>query len=259
MHGRHKFLALASIGLCFWLPSHAAVLIEHCVSAEACVTNQAGERQCQPQTVCWRIFEPTYGPPNFTDPIEYFPSISVPQKGLDTNLDAVMDCWKDITDMARVSSGFPLRNDGKTKHNGIDVVSDTANYGRGAPIRSLGAGYVTEAKYSTLNGNYVRVMQGDGNEATYIHLLSLAVKDGDKVGVGDLLGAMNCTGSCGPPDNIGTISNTHVHVQVRDGRSNKLLDPRDMYGGRNCVSRRNSGPPPPSGGVCGPRGCTHVP
>lgn len=52
---------------------------------------------------------------------------------------------------------------------------------------------------STLNGNYVRVHYDDGTVGVYLHLKSAAVREGDSVDAGDLLGESNDTGrSSGP-------------------------------------------------------------
>ncbi len=116
------------------------------------------------------------------------------------------------------------------------------------PMYSLGAGYVVQAGSTSLNGNYVRVAQGDGNTVTYIHLLSRSVATGDEVGVGTKLGEMNCTGDCGgaagSPER-GKINHTHVHIQVkRTDDSSAYLDAIDLYGGEGCSAAPTPSPGP---------------
>jgi murein DD-endopeptidase MepM/ murein hydrolase activator NlpD len=186
--------------------------------------------------------------PFVTDPIVGNPGVNVPDQLVDQDIDAVTDCWKNVTAKARLSSGFPYRNDGLTPHNGVDVVSDSSNYGRGAPIGSLGAGYVKEVGSSAANGNFVRVDQGDGNTVTYIHLLKYLVTPGQIVGVGTKLGEMNCTGNCGgqPGDpSYQSLTSTHVHIQVKlTNDSNAYKSAVELYGGANCTAKADWGSKP---------------
>lgn len=225
-----------------------AVMHARCATAQSCA-GSGSARSCTTREICWSIWE--FNPVSHfvTDPITDWPGVDIPRwTPPDEDADAVADCWKDVTVNASISSGFPYRNNGTSPHNGVDVVSGTANYGRGAPIGSLGAGYVKEVDFNDLNGNFVRVAQGDGNTVTYIHLLSYTVSVGDKVAVGDQLGLMNCTGNCGGSigdPNRGKISKTHVHIQVKRTSGNAVLDAVDLYGGESCSAKMPGGPTPP--------------
>ncbi len=211
-----------------------------CVTAITCA---GGAQNCRSQRDCWTVWEYSPTEPFITDPIVGNPGVNVPDQPTDQDKDAVTDCWKNVTANARLSSGFPYRNDGVTPHNGVDVVSDSSNYGRGAPIGSLGAGYVKEVGSSAANGNYVRIDQGDGNTVTYIHLLKYVVVPGQTVRVGTKIGEMNCTGNCGgqPGDpNYQSITSTHVHIQVKlTDDSTAYKSAVELYGGANCTARAN--------------------
>jgi len=228
-----------------------AVMHVECGVATTCVTDTTtGTRHCKSMQYCWPVVEFSPGPVWMTGPISGKPGVKIPVRPTDVNADGAMDCWKNVTSNASISSGFPYRNDGSTPHQGVDIVSGTANYGRGAPVFSLGAGYVVQAGYSDANGNYVRVAQGDGNTVTYIHLLNRSVGTNTEVGVGTKIGEMNCTGYCGggpESPNHGKISSTHVHIQVkRTDDSTAYLDAVDLYGGESCAAADvPPGPLPP--------------
>lgn len=231
--------------LMFSRPSYAVMHL-HCSNAQVC-SGTGSERTCNSSQLCWTIWEPDFNPPFFTEPIYEWPGVGVPNPPRDANADAVMDCWKNITDNGSRSSGFPFRNNGTEQHNGVDITSGSTNYGHAAPIRSLGAGYVTAVGNdpSSPNGNFVRVAQGDGNEITYIHLLDHQVQVHQELKVGQLLGRMNCTGYCGPTATRGNVQHTHVHVQAKRANGS-LVDAEDFYGGESCLATPPS--PPPGGG-----------
>lgn len=170
----------------------------------------------------------------------------------DRDQDGTMDCWKSITTAAEISSPFPVRYNGG-KHNGIDFTSETENSGHGAPVRSLATGYISEVGYDQFNGNYVRVAQADGHEATYIHLLDHSVVRDEAVSVGQQIGRMNCTGKCGFGANFQTVGATHVHVQIKDS-SGEVWDAADLYGGEQCTTNTSTNPPPGTGTGGGPGG-----
>lgn len=241
---------------------HAQVIHHHCRSGQTCYTHE-GTRICAPVTHCWFTLDQSFG--IYTDPEGYAGGIGLPITDSDQQPDAAMDCWKGVTTLARLTSGFPLRNDGTTPHNGIDVASDAGNYGHGAPVKSLGAGYVSEVGASGANGNFIRIRQADGIEITYIHLLDSQTADGgslqisQKVWAGTQIGRMNCTGNCGGvvgDPNRGSITKTHVHIQARRLEDGKLVSPTDLYGGESCVVGGGSGGSSGGGSGGGPGGGT---
>ena len=153
----------------------------------------------------------------------------------DLNQNGHMDCWLGVTTAARLTSGYPVRNDGETSHSGIDVASDTDNYGHGAKVRSLTTGVVYEVgnDQNHVNGYYARVEAENGEVYTYIHLKDVTVPLGTTVSVGSTLGHMNCTGNCGENREI---TSTHLHISRYSDRSRKqTLDPRDTTGGNSCT------------------------
>lgn len=231
-----------SIGL-----ANAQTISQHCRTGTSCYTSD-GIRTCIDTTHCWFTLE--QGLTRYTDPDGSASGIGLPQTLFDTQPDATMDCWKGLTTDARLTSGFPFRNNGWEPHNGIDVASDSGNFGRGSPIRSIGAGYVSQIGESSANGKFVRVRQGDGMEVTYIHMLDFRMANGanlqlnQKVLVGTQIGRMNCTGDCGGKVGAatrGAIEQTHVHVQVRRLSDGKLMGATDLYGGIDCNAGTGGG------------------
>lgn len=269
-------LALITIWLALSSQSaNAQFLYQQCRPSQVCTTSPSGVQTCVNETHCWwlRSFDGGF---IFTYPEGSSSGVSISQRLQDVQPNATMDCWKGVTDNARESSGFPYRNDGVTPHNGVDIVSDSGNYGRGAPIRSFGTGVVSETGYDDMNGNFVRVNQGDGIQLTYIHLLDLTTASGTRlqrgqnVHVGEQIGRMNCTGNCGGTigqPTRGRIESTHVHAQARRISDRQLLDPVDLYGGQNCSlgstpsSGTSSGGNGPGGGTgtCNSSICTDEP
>ncbi|GAB3730628.1 hypothetical protein GCM10028862_10120 [Luteimonas pelagia] len=240
--------------------ARAQQLVQHCRSGNTCMVID-GIRSCGTVSHCW--FTLHRFDAIFTEPEGIAGGIRIPRRELDLQPDAVMDCWKDMTPDARLTSGFPYRNDGVTPHNGIDVASDSGNYGHGAPVRSLGAGVVHASGFTRANGNFVRIDQGNGFRVTYIHLLDYATEDGallqagDVVGVGMVIGHMNCTGNCGggwSSPYRGTLSKTHVHVEARRLDDERLADPIQLHGGQGCGT--SSGGEGGRGGVITPAPCS---
>jgi murein DD-endopeptidase MepM/ murein hydrolase activator NlpD len=91
-------------------------------------------------------------------------------------------------------------------HEGIDI---TAAYG--TKIFAPAAGRVIKVGYENGYGNLVAVDHGYGLETRYAHMSRWAVRVGQSVKRGDLLGYVGSTGlSTGP----------HLHYEVlRDGRA----------------------------------------
>ncbi len=96
----------------------------------------------------------------------------------------------------RVINGQP-----RNPHSGAD-------YGvpRGTPVRSANAGSVVLAEEHFFAGNSVFVDHGDGLITMYFHLDSIAVKAGQKVARGAVIGTVGSTGRSSGP---------HLHFGVR--------------------------------------------
>ncbi|GAA5437344.1 peptidoglycan DD-metalloendopeptidase family protein [Deinococcus aquaticus] len=95
-------------------------------------------------------------------------------------------------------------------HGGVDFA---APYG--TPIYSASAGTVTESRYGAFGLN-VYTTDGDST-IIYGHMSRTAVSAGQRVGQGQLLGYIGCTGVCTGP---------HLHFEVRIG--GRQVDPLGM-------------------------------
>jgi len=99
-----------------------------------------------------------------------------------------------------------------TGHRAIDYA---ATYG--TPIRAVGDGTVIMASYNGAYGNMVKIRHNGTYQTNYGHMSKFAVKKGEKVKQGDIIGYVGSTGfSTGP----------HVHYEmVKNGtKINPLLE-----------------------------------
>jgi murein DD-endopeptidase MepM/ murein hydrolase activator NlpD len=106
---------------------------------------------------------------------------------------------------ARISSGYGNRRrpiaGATTFHQGIDFAAPS-----GTPIYATHNGYVTNAGWSNGYGNNVSISTGGGVESFYGHQSKLAVKSGQYVQKGQIIGYVGSTGvSTGP----------HLHYGVK--------------------------------------------
>lgn len=101
-------------------------------------------------------------------------------------------------------------------HPGIDIAGPN-----GGPIVAAKSGVVIYAAFNDGGyGNYVIIDHGDGFVTAYAHQSRLAVKEGQSVSQGQVVGYEGSTGfSTGP----------HLHFEVRSGGSAR--DPRDYVSG----------------------------
>ena len=76
-------------------------------------------------------------------------------------------------------------------HRGTDFSART-----GTPIRSVGDGVVTEARYQKYNGNYVKIRHNATYTTQYLHMSKIAngIKPGTRVRQGQLIGLVGSTG-----------------------------------------------------------------
>lgn len=131
----------------------------------------------------------------------------------------------------RVTSGFGWRNNplgsGREWHTGIDLVEKHK-----APIKAFTGGrvlYAGEGKSGTGLGGYGNVVLiGDkyGHGQLYAHLDRAAVKTGEKISRGEVIGYQGATGQ---------VTGSHLHFEVR-----KKAESSSPYGWRkdrknNCV------------------------
>ena len=120
-----------------------------------------------------------------------------------------------------LSSLFAGRKDPFTgrpaTHSGIDVPAP-----KGVKILAAKSGVVITSAYNKGgSGNYVVVSHGDGNTTLYAHMNSRAVKEGDTVKQGDVLGYVGTTGRS---------TGNHLHYEIRV--NNVRIDPVTKYPGK---------------------------
>ena len=116
---------------------------------------------------------------------------------------------------SRVSSRYNLKR--RIKHYGYKVrphkgTDFAANVG--TPIMSTASGTVTDSRYKGANGNYVKIKHNGTYSTQYLHMKKRAVKRGDYVKQGDVIGYVGMTGSTAGP-----------HVCYRFWKNGRQVDP----------------------------------
>jgi murein DD-endopeptidase MepM/ murein hydrolase activator NlpD len=86
-------------------------------------------------------------------------------------------------------------------HNGVDYAAPT-----GAPVISVASGVVTFAGWTNGGGRTVKIRHSSGYESEYLHLSAVAVRHGQRVGQGELVGRVGATGLATGP---------HLHYGLR--------------------------------------------
>lgn len=101
-------------------------------------------------------------------------------------------------------------------HNGVDYGAGT-----GAPVVSIAPGVVTLAGWSGGGGRTVKVRHANGYDSEYLHLSSIAVRAGARIGQGELVGRVGQSGLATGP---------HLHYGLKkNGRYvNPVLEHRNM-------------------------------
>lgn len=101
-------------------------------------------------------------------------------------------------------------------HRGTDYAART-----GTPVVAAGNGKVTHSTYNKYNGNYVFIQHGNGIVTKYLHFSKRAVKAGQRVKQGQVIGYVGATGLAAGP---------HLHYEFllngvhRNPRTVKLPD-----------------------------------
>jgi murein DD-endopeptidase MepM/ murein hydrolase activator NlpD len=127
------------------------------------------------------------------------------------------------TGTVRVTSPFGMRTiDGvPDNHKGIDLVGTDKTIVAVLPGKVLFSRQILDKNNRTWEwGNYVCIQSDDGTLSYYCHLASRAVRAGDRVKVGDIIGREGSTGKS---------TGSHLHFEVRrpDGVS---VDPTMALG-----------------------------
>ena len=115
----------------------------------------------------------------------------------------------------RISSRYNLNrriafyNYKKRAHKGTDFAAS-----RGTPIIATANGTVTESRRKGGNGKYVKIRHNGTYSTQYLHMSKQAVKKGQVVKQGDVIGYVGMTGNTGGP-----------HVCYRFWKNGKQVDP----------------------------------
>ena len=89
----------------------------------------------------------------------------------------------------------------------------------GTPIHATGNGTVEKVEYDGRGyGNNVLINHGWGFESLYGHMSKIAVRTGQKINRGDLIGYVGSSGASTGP---------HLHYEVRKG--GKTVNPANFY------------------------------
>ncbi len=119
------------------------------------------------------------------------------------------------TEYVRISSPFGTRIHPITRkrhtHKGVDMAAP-----RMTPIYASADGTITFAKSNGGYGKFVKINHGNGYKTAYAHMQKIAVKKGDQVRRGDLIGYVGSTGRS-------TGNHLHYEVYYQD----KLINPAD--------------------------------
>ena len=113
-----------------------------------------------------------------------------------------------------LSSLFGPRRDpftgGPDFHSGLDISAD-----RGTPVRATADGTVDQASYYGNYGNSILLRHGFGISTRFGHLSAYAVRVGQKVRRGDVIGYVGATGRA-------TSSHLHYEILINDQPINPL-------------------------------------
>jgi len=113
----------------------------------------------------------------------------------------------------RISSIFGLRRffneQERNPHNGLDIATK-----EGTPIKTTADGIIIESGDFFFSGNMVFIDHGQGIISLYAHMSKIAVKTGDIVKQGDIIGSVGQTGRATGP---------HLHFAII--ANHQLIDP----------------------------------
>ncbi len=101
-------------------------------------------------------------------------------------------------------------------HNGVDYRANS-----GAPVVSVAPGVVTHAGWTNGGGRTVKVRHPNGYETEYLHLSSISVRQGARIGQGELVGLVGKTG-------LATAPHLHYGLKKAGRYVNPILEHRNM-------------------------------
>jgi murein DD-endopeptidase MepM/ murein hydrolase activator NlpD len=113
-----------------------------------------------------------------------------------------------ITSSYSLRRFHPVQKRWKT-HLGTDYAAPT-----GTPIIATGDGVVTESSYTENNGNYVKIKHNDTYTTQYLHMTKQAVRAGQSIRQGQIIGYVGSTGLATGP-----------HVCYRFWKNGRQVDP----------------------------------
>lgn len=87
-------------------------------------------------------------------------------------------------------------------HTGQDFTAPS-----GTPVRAVGPGTITSARWSDAYGNIITITHPGGDESWYAHMSAFERTSG-AVRAGDIIGYVGCTGNC---------YGNHVHLEYHPG------------------------------------------
>jgi murein DD-endopeptidase MepM/ murein hydrolase activator NlpD len=121
-------------------------------------------------------------------------------------------------DLRRIASGFGMRIDPIYKipkmHEGLDFTAPV-----GTPVYATGNATVSTVEYSRSGyGNHIILSHRVGYQSLYGHLSRIAVRQGQKVNRGDLIGYVGSTGKSTAP---------HLHYEV--WKNGAKIDPINFF------------------------------
>ncbi len=106
---------------------------------------------------------------------------------------------------------IPIANAKKTQGLHWFNAVDFANGSCGGPVVASAAGTVQKLGADSVSGNYINIIHANGVVTYYGHLASFAVKAGQKVNQGQIIGYIGHTGLTIPSGEAGC----HIHFDVR--------------------------------------------
>ncbi len=112
-----------------------------------------------------------------------------------------------------ITSSYGYRTYNNRNHNGVDIGAPA-----GTKIYASRGGIISESNENKSAGNYVVVDHGDGYTTKYMHMSKRAVKKGEKVSRGTVIGYVG---------NTGDSQGNHLHFEMKYSGSYVNTNPAD--------------------------------